>query len=106
MHGVILPACLQIQMNILTSEHWTNICQNVTNIALPILKINFNTRLRSEIISSLFEIESQKYYESIGLKVKSASNDHDPDLFFEAEQKSTLFTLCVISSILPSSRVI
>ena len=53
---------------------------------MPILKIKFNTRLRSEIVSSLFEMEAQKYYESCGLKVKSASNDQEPDLFFEEEK--------------------
>lgn len=70
----------------LTEQHWLNICQNVTNMAMPILKIKFNTRLRSEIVSSLFEMEAQKYYESCGLKVKSASNDQEPDLFFEEEK--------------------
>ena len=55
-------------------------------MAMPILKIKFNTRLRSEIVSSLFEMEAQKYYESCGLKVKSASNDQEPDLFFEEEK--------------------
>lgn len=70
----------------LIRRHWWHICQNVTNMALPILKIKFNTRLRSEIISSLFEMQAQEYYESIGLKVKSASNDHEPDLFFEEQQ--------------------
>ena len=73
-------------MEYLTKQHWMTICQNVTNVATPILKYDFNTRLRSEIISSLFEMQAQEYYESIGLKVKSASNDHEPDLFFEEQQ--------------------
>ena len=54
------------------------ICQNVTNLALPIFAIPFNTRLRSEIISSLFEIESAKYFTN----VKNATADHEPDLLF------------------------
>lgn len=67
---------------ILDSLDWHNICQNVTNIALPIFNIPFNTRLRSEIISSLFEIESARYYKSQGYSVNNASHDGEPDLFF------------------------
>ena len=70
-------------MNELTKEHWSNICRLVTIKAIPILKIGFNTRLRSEIISSLFEIESANYYKSLGMNVRRAITDHDPDLFFE-----------------------
>lgn len=70
-------------MKELNSEHWSNICQQVTNVAVPILKIKFNTRLRSEIISSLFEMEAERYYKSIGYRVRSALTDKDPDLLFE-----------------------
>jgi len=66
----------------LRSEDWRNITQNVTTTALPIFSIPFNTRLKSEIISSLFEIESAKYFQSIGHSVKNATTDHEPDLFF------------------------
>lgn len=75
-------------MKQLNCEHWTEICQHVTNLAIPILEINFNTRLRSEIISSLFEIEAERHYKSIGYKIHSAQNDREPDLLFEEENRT------------------
>ena len=66
----------------LKSEDWHTICQNVTNLALPIFDIPFNTRLKSEIISSLFEIESAKHY-----NIPNAKNDAEPDLFFTEYNK-------------------
>ena len=76
-------------MNMHDSKSWAIIAQNVTNYALPIFEIPFNTRLKSEIISSLFEIESAKHFQSIGYNVKNAKNDHEPDLYFVDE------SLCV-----------
>jgi len=70
----------------LQKTDWYNICQRVTNIALDIFKIPFNTRLRSEIISSLFEIETSKYYTEKGINVKNANNDSEPDLYFCDEE--------------------
>ena len=66
----------------LKSEDWKTICQNVTNFALPIFEIPFNTKLKSEIISSLFEIESAKHY-----NIPNAKNDTEPDLFFTEYNK-------------------
>lgn len=66
----------------LKQSDWECIAQSVTNHAIPIFHIPFNTRLRSEIISSLYEIESAKYFSSLGETVKNAANDHEPDLFF------------------------
>ena len=67
---------------LLDPSDWDTISQKVTSLALPIFKTPFNTRLRSEIISSLFEIESAKYYKQQGYSVKNASHDGEPDLFF------------------------
>lgn len=66
----------------LKTEDWQNICQNVTDLALPIFNIPFNTKLKSEIISSLFEIETAKYY-----NIPNAKNDSEPDLFFKEYNK-------------------
>ena len=66
----------------LLPSDWDIICRRVTDIALPIFRIPFNTRLRSEIISSLFEIETAKYYKQTGHNIKNAANDQEPDLFF------------------------
>jgi hypothetical protein len=61
----------------LKPDDWRIICQNVTNLAMPIFQIPFSTKLKSEIISSLFEIESAKHY-----NIPNAKNDTEPDLFF------------------------
>ena len=68
---------------LLQGKDWSVIAQNVTKKTLPIFSIPFNTRLKSEIISSLFEIESAKYFQSQGYNVKNATTDRQPDLFFE-----------------------
>ena len=61
---------------------WNIICKRVTDLALPIFRIPFNTRLRSEIISSLFEIETAKYYKENNTNIRNATTDQEPDLFF------------------------
>jgi hypothetical protein len=67
---------------------WSNICANVTAIALPFFHIPFPTTVKSAILSSLFEIEAAKYYQSKGVSVKNSANDTEPDLFFQATQTS------------------
>lgn len=66
----------------LLSNDWNIICKRVTDLALPIFHIPFNTRLRSEIISSLFEIETAKYYKENNTNIRNATTDQEPDLFF------------------------
>jgi hypothetical protein len=66
----------------LLPSDWQVICRRVTDLALPIFRIPFNTRLRSEIISSLLEIETAKYYKETGHNIKNATTDQEPDLFF------------------------
>ena len=66
----------------LVASDWRTIAQSVTELAVPIFTIPFNTRLKSEIISSLFEIESAKYFQEQGHRVKNATTDREPDLFF------------------------
>jgi hypothetical protein len=63
-------------------EDWNAICQNVTDTAKPFFRIAFPTTVKSSILSSLFEIESAKYYQSKGYDVKNSTNDTEPDLFF------------------------
>jgi hypothetical protein len=69
--------------NILTSEHWKNICDRVEPIALnhifPYIK---SKRVRSGALSELFEIQSAAYYNSIGINTNPCKNDNEPDLFF------------------------
>ena len=66
----------------LNPTDWDSIARRVTNKALPIFEIPFNTRLKSEIISSLFEIETASYYKENGYNIKNASNYSEPDIFF------------------------
>jgi hypothetical protein len=65
------------------THHWKNICDIVRNIALnhifPYIESNNN---RSKNISELFELQSAKYFTSIGIPTKSCTNDKQPDLVF------------------------
>lgn len=69
------------------SNHWYNISQEVTETELLILPHIRSKKLRSEIISSLFESKSSEYFNSIGIPVQACKTDRDPDLFFIDENK-------------------
>lgn len=62
--------------------HWKNIADKVTAIALPILPLIRSRKLRSEIISSLFESQAGLYFNSIFVPVQVCESDRDPDLVF------------------------
>jgi hypothetical protein len=64
------------------SHHWSTICQMVTNKCLNIFPDIKSKKLKSEIISNLFETQSEKYFNSVGIETFSASSDRDPDLYF------------------------
>lgn len=68
---------------ILTPEHWQNICELVKPIALqhifPYIK---SKRVRSGVISELFETISATYYNSVGIPTEACKNDTEPDLYF------------------------
>jgi len=68
-------------------KHWTEICQLVTNKCLNIFPDIKSKKLKSEIISNLFETQSEKYFNSIGIQTVSAKNDRDPDLYFKQTNK-------------------
>lgn len=70
----------------LTYDDWSNICQRVTDIASPMFKIEFPVRVKSSMLSALFEIEAAKYYTDKGIEVRNAQNDHEPDLYFVEEK--------------------
>lgn len=54
----------------------------VTEIALPILPHIRSRKLRSEIISNLFESQTEKYFNSISIPVLAAESDRQPDITF------------------------
>jgi hypothetical protein len=68
-------------------NHWHQICQKVTNISLTIFPHIKGKKLKSEILSNLFETQSAEYFNSIGIKTESASSDKEPDLFFLDTEK-------------------
>lgn len=70
-------------LDLLTTQHWTNITQRVTNQVFPLLLKNFNTRLKSELVSAFFENEACEYYKTLNVNVVSAKTDREPDLFFK-----------------------
>ena len=68
-------------------EHWHQICHNVTSLAIGIFPHIKGKKLKSEIMSNLFETQSSNYFNSIGIKTKSSVIDKDPDLFFLESNK-------------------
>ena len=75
--------------DILTSEHWKNICELVRPIAqehiFPFIK---SKRVRSGVMSELFETQAAIYYNSIGIPTESCINDSEPDLYFTEIDKT------------------
>lgn len=60
---------------------WIEICKMVSskcNLIFPHIKSN---KLKSEIVSNLFESQCANYFQSIGMNIKGADCDKDPDLF-------------------------
>jgi hypothetical protein len=74
---------------ILIPEHWSNICNIIRPIALnhifPYIK---SKRVRSGVLSELFETQSAQYFNSIGISTKSCDNDSEPDLLFTEMEES------------------
>lgn len=63
-------------------KHWNNIAKGVVEKALPIFPYIKGKKLKSEIMSNLFETQSAEYFNSIGIPTESADSDRKPDLFF------------------------
>ena len=59
---------------------WNTICQRVTEIALPILPHISSNKLKSEIISNLFETQAAYYLNAI-----QAKSDREPDLLIDGK---------------------
>ena len=59
---------------------WNTICQKVSEIALPILPHISSNKLKSEIISNLFESQSAYYLNGI-----QAKSDREPDLIIDGK---------------------
>ena len=63
-------------------DHWQSISKLVSDIALPIFPHIKGKKLKSEIMSNLYETQSAKYFNSINIPTQSAQNDQEPDLLF------------------------
>jgi len=72
---------------IFEEEHWKIISRMVSEKCLIIFPHIKSKKLKSEIISNLFETQSERYFNSIGIKTLSSKSDKDPDLFFIDYQK-------------------
>lgn len=66
----------------LLESDWSTIAQRVTTTALPILPHIRSRKLRSEILSSLFESKAAEYFNEHGIPVRACESDRDPDLTF------------------------
>lgn len=64
------------------TNDWKMISEMVTQKALPILPHIRSNKLKSEIISNLFESQAEVYYNSIGIPVRACETDRQPDLTF------------------------
>lgn len=71
------------QTDLFDRKHWLEISKKVFEIATPIFPHIKGKKLKSEIISNLFETQSADYFNSIGIKTRASQNDREPDLFFE-----------------------
>jgi hypothetical protein len=69
-----------IELNPYNPNHWQGICHNVSKIALSIFPHIKSKKLKSEIISNLFETQSAKYLTEQGFSTVSAESDREPDL--------------------------
>lgn len=68
-------------------EHFQSIAKKVSEIALPIFPHISSKKLKSEILSNLFESQTANYYNSIGIPAVSTKNDREPDIYFTQENK-------------------
>ena len=73
-------------MNEIKAEHFNAITREVAKIALTIFPYIRGKKLKSEIISNLFETKSGEYFNSTGIETKVAVTDRDPDLLFEGNK--------------------
>ena len=64
-------------------NHWKNICQMVSTIALGIFPHIKSKKLKSEIVSNLFETQSTIYLKQQGFEATSARTDREPDLLID-----------------------
>jgi hypothetical protein len=69
------------------NNDWLHICQEVTITALPILPHLRSNKLKSEVISNLFESKAEQYFNSIHIPVRACQSDRDPDLYFIKDRK-------------------
>ena len=64
-------------------HHWVRICERVSDIALTIFPHIKSKKLKSEIISNLFETQSARYLKEQGFNAISANSDREPDLLVD-----------------------
>ena len=71
----------------MTNNPWQCICREVTKTILPILPHLRSNKLKSEVISNLFESKAEEYFNSINIPVRACQSDREPDLYFLTDNK-------------------
>lgn len=71
-------------MNPYEPHHWKNICVKVSSIASQVLPHLNRKKIKSEVISNLFESVSADYFNCIGIETTLGKIDRDPDLLFSS----------------------
>ena len=67
--------------NFYHTEDWNEICKKVSSVCEHIFPYVTKKAVRSAIISSIFETQSECHFQTKGLNLRSSKNDRDPDLY-------------------------
>jgi hypothetical protein len=65
-------------------HHWREICKKVSAISTILLPHLNRKKIKSEVLSNLFETLSAEYFNSIGIPTQVATTDREPDLAFQS----------------------
>ena len=75
-------------MNIYDPIHWNKITEEVFRTADTFFHRIKKRKVKSMVLSDLYEEIAAEYFSSIGIKAKSSTHDSEPDLFFPELKKS------------------
>lgn len=68
-------------VNVYHTEDWCDICRKVSGVCGYIFPYVTKKAVRSAIISSVFETQSEQHFQAKGLNLRSSKNDQEPDLY-------------------------
>ena len=73
--------------DIFNKTHWDIISKRVSEKAIVVFPYLRDKKLKSAVLSNLFENVSAEYFTSIGIRCNPAESDKDPDLYFPKLEK-------------------